>query len=52
MAIVRFEFPVKKNFLEALDNFTEENLFKNRSQAIRHLINNTIVKKNGKEMKL
>lgn len=44
MAIVRFGVSLEEELLEALDNFTEDNLFKNRSQAIRHLINNTIVR--------
>lgn len=44
MAIVRFGVSLEEELLEALDKFTEENLFKNRSQAIRHLINNTLVK--------
>ncbi|MDO4762891.1 MAG: nickel-responsive transcriptional regulator NikR [Flavobacteriaceae bacterium] len=44
MAIVRFGVSLEEELLVALDKFTEENLFKNRSQAIRHLINNTIVR--------
>lgn len=44
MAIVRFGVSLEEELLEALDRFTEDNLFKNRSQAIRHLINNTIVR--------
>jgi CopG family nickel-responsive transcriptional regulator len=44
MAIVRFGVSLEEELLTALDNYTKENLFKNRSQAIRHLINNTLVK--------
>ena len=44
MAIVRFGVSLEEELLTALDNFTKENLIKNRSQAIRHLINNTLVK--------
>lgn len=42
MSIVRFGVSLEKELLEALDSFASENHFKNRSQAIRHLINNNI----------
>jgi CopG family transcriptional regulator, nickel-responsive regulator len=43
MSIVRFGVSLEKELLEALDNYTTENQFANRSKAIRHLINNNIV---------
>ena len=43
MSIVRFGVSLEKELLEALDNYASENHFTNRSQAIRHLINNNIV---------
>ena len=43
MSIVRFGVSLEKELLEALDNYTEENHFTNRSQAIRQLVNNNIV---------
>ncbi len=43
MSIVRFGVSLEKELLEALDNYASENQFANRSQAIRHLVNNNIV---------
>ena len=43
MSIVRFGVSLEKELLKALDNYTTENHFKNRSQAIRQLINNNVV---------
>ena len=43
MSIVRFGVSLEKELLKDLDNYTLENRFSNRSQAIRHLINNNIV---------
>ncbi|MBN1950792.1 MAG: nickel-responsive transcriptional regulator NikR [Bacteroidales bacterium] len=43
MSVTRFGVSLEKELLEALDNYAEENSFTNRSQAIRHLINNNIV---------
>lgn len=43
MSIVRFGVSLEKELLEALDNYASNNHFTNRSQAIRHLINNNIV---------
>ena len=34
---------LEEDLLEALDKYAEENLFKNRSQAIRYLINKSLV---------
>ena len=42
MSIVRFGVSLENELLEALDNYTSENHFANRSQTIRHLINNNI----------
>jgi CopG family transcriptional regulator, nickel-responsive regulator len=36
-------FQLSGNFSGELDNYTAENQFANRSQAIRHLINNNII---------
>ena len=43
MAIVRFGVSLEEELLEALDKYTEDNLFKNRSQAIRYLVNKSLV---------
>ena len=43
MAIIRFGVSIERELLKELDNYTEENQFANRSQAIRHLINNNII---------
>lgn len=43
MAIVRFGVSLEEELLEALDKYVEDNLFKNRSQAIRYLINKSLV---------
>ena len=43
MSIVRFSVSLEKELREALDNYASENHFTNRSQAIRQLINNSIV---------
>lgn len=43
MSIVRFGVSLEKELLEALDKYTLDNHFTNRSQAIRNLINNNIV---------
>ncbi|MDF1558614.1 MAG: nickel-responsive transcriptional regulator NikR [Bacteroidales bacterium] len=40
MPVIRFGVSLEKELLDALDGFVEENLFVNRSQAIRHLISN------------
>lgn len=45
MSIVRFGVSLEKELLEALDSYAIENHFKNRSQAVRQLINNNIVTK-------
>ena len=43
MAIVRFGVSIERELLGELDNYTAENQFANRSQAIRHLINDNVV---------
>ncbi len=43
MAIIRFGVSIERELLRELDNYTAENQFANRSQAIRHLINNNII---------
>lgn len=40
MKVVRFGVSLEKNMLETLDSFMKNGKFKNRSQAIRHLISN------------
>lgn len=42
MAIVRFGVSLEKELLEALDSYVEQNSFANRSQAIRHIVNDHI----------
>jgi CopG family nickel-responsive transcriptional regulator len=44
MSIVRFGVSLEKDLLEALDRFAVDNHFNSRSQAIRQLINNNVVK--------
>lgn len=43
MSVVRFGVSLEKELLDALDNYIVLNKFKNRSQAIRHLINKNLV---------
>jgi CopG family transcriptional regulator, nickel-responsive regulator len=45
MAVVRFGVSLEKEILDALDNYITDNNISNRSQAIRHLINNNLVEK-------
>lgn len=42
MSVVRFGVSLEKDLLDSLDLYVEENLFANRSQAIRHLIGNSL----------
>lgn len=44
MSIVRFGVSLERDLLEALDRFAVDNHFNSRSQAIRQLINNNVVK--------
>jgi len=45
MSVVRFGVSFEKEVLDALDEYVAENLFSNRSQALRHLVNRHIVEK-------
>jgi len=45
MSIVRFSISVEEELLKELDSFVTDNLFANRSQAVRHLIEKNIVEK-------
>ncbi len=45
MSVVRFGVSLEKELLEELDSYMSDNLLANRSQAIRHLINNNIIRK-------
>ncbi|MBN2174621.1 MAG: nickel-responsive transcriptional regulator NikR [Bacteroidales bacterium] len=45
MSVSRFGVSLEKELLEALDQYVAENHFKNRSQAIRHLVRNNLVEK-------
>jgi len=48
MAVTRFGVSLEEELLKALDDFVEENGFPNRSQAIRHLVQNNLVEKKWK----
>lgn len=52
MAVSRFGVSIEQDLLEALDVFVENNNFPNRSQAIRHILNNTLVEKNWEDNKI
>ncbi|WP_026475560.1 nickel-responsive transcriptional regulator NikR [Alkaliflexus imshenetskii] len=43
MSVVRFGVSLEKELLEALDEYVADNQFTNRSQAIRHMVNDHIV---------
>ncbi len=45
MSVIRFGVSLEKELLEELDSYMSDNLLANRSQAIRHLINNNIIRK-------
>jgi CopG family nickel-responsive transcriptional regulator len=45
MTVVRFGVSLEKEILDALDSYITDNNISNRSQAIRHLINNNLVEK-------
>ncbi len=45
MSVVRFGVSLEYEMLEALDDYIKDNQLANRSQAIRHLINNNLVEK-------
>jgi len=48
MPVVRFGVSLENDLLEALDEYVQANQFPNRSQAIRHLIENNLVEKKWK----
>ena len=52
MQVKRFGVSLEEEILQALDNLVLAHRFPNRSQAIRHLIKNTIVKDNWEENKI
>jgi CopG family nickel-responsive transcriptional regulator len=45
MSVVRFGVSLEQEMLNALDDYIKDNRIANRSQAIRHLINNNLVEK-------
>lgn len=45
MSVVRFSVSLEQDLLDDLDQFTKENHFANRSQALRNLIEKHIVEK-------
>ena len=45
MALARFGVSLEEDLLKALDGFVIENNFPNRSQAIRHLVEQNLVEK-------
>lgn len=45
MGVSRFSISLEKELLEELDQFSLDNNFANRSQAVRHLIEKNIVEK-------
>jgi CopG family nickel-responsive transcriptional regulator len=45
MAVIRFGVSLEKELLSTLDDYVSGNKLSNRSQAIRHLINNNFVEK-------
>ncbi len=45
MSVVRFGVSLEKELMDILDKYVADNKFSNRSQAIRHLINNNAVTK-------
>jgi len=48
MSVTRFGVSLDEKLLEALDLYVQDNLFSNRSQAIRHLIEKNLVEKKWK----
>jgi len=45
MSVVRFGVSLEKELLKELDAYVQDNQLANRSQGIRHLLSNNIVKK-------
>jgi len=48
MSVTRFGVSLDEELLKALDEYVADNLFANRSQAIRHLIEKNLVEKKWK----
>ncbi len=48
MSVVRFGVSLEKDLLKTLDQYVIDNKVSNRSQAIRHLLNNNTVEKKWK----
>jgi CopG family nickel-responsive transcriptional regulator len=48
MSVARFGVSLENELLEALDGYVRENMFPNRSQAIRQLIEKNLVEKKWK----
>lgn len=45
MSVVRFGVSLEKDLLDALDEYSGENMFPNRSQALRYLISHCLAEK-------
>jgi CopG family nickel-responsive transcriptional regulator len=43
MSVVRFSISLEEELMKELDNYVNTNKFSNRSQALRHIIENNIV---------
>jgi CopG family nickel-responsive transcriptional regulator len=48
MSVTRFGVSLEKDLLKALDDYVNDNLFSNRSQAIRHLIEKNLTEEKWK----
>lgn len=48
MSVIRFGVSLEQKTLEKLDNYISDNKLPNRSQAIRHLIENNVVERKWK----
>ncbi|NJK86930.1 MAG: hypothetical protein HC906_14065 [Bacteroidales bacterium] len=47
MTVIRFGVSIENETLERLDDYVKGNKFPNRSQALRHLIEDNQIEKNG-----
>lgn len=45
MTVTRFSISIEEELLKELDSYVDDNSFANRSQALRHLIENNIVER-------
>jgi len=48
MTVIRFGVSLEKETLEKLDNYQSDNKLPNRSQAIRHIVENNVVERKWK----